>query len=396
MSSEEVRTVLAERADAVDATRPERVDELFGRIHRQQRQRTAAAVASATCLVLALVAGLALLASGTRDAAPPPADPDQRKHSNDSVHTQLTQRRLTYAMGSTLHWGARSIDVGQPVQAVGATDDGVVFVRGDDTCRYQVACRTLWFTDGGEPVRIGTVAGSWIRGFRIAFASAGSTLVWSEQDPTVRDPRFTYAETGEIVVYDTSVRREVGRFGSARSMRLAVGDGTVYWVPNQGQCVEFDGECVRFTDPIMRFDAATGQQAAVSWESYWATRRGWPRTLMSPPHAKEIVGGKVVRPRHADPSLSDSFGFQLHGTRLVAGDRGVAVTVRLARTGAPLQLRMPARYPSGSYFGITQWLDDDHVVMWAEDGALLVCRLPDGRCQTAVRHGGITGFGGRG
>jgi hypothetical protein len=392
VNSEEVRTVLARRAAAIDATRPERVDELFGRIRRHRRQRTAAAVLSATCLVLALVAGLTLLASGTRDAAPPPAGPDQTKHSNDSVHTQLTHRRLTYAVGSTIHWGDRSIDVGQTVQAVGVTDDGVVFVRGDKACPYQVACRTLWFTDGAEPVRIGTVTGSWIRGFGIEFAGVGSTVVWSEPDPEDRSPYGI----GEYVVYDTSLGREVGRFGSDRGMLLAVGDGTVFWVPNRGQCVEFDGRCVRFKDPIMRFDVRTGQQAAVSWESYWATRSSWPRTLVSPPHGKEIADGRVVRPPHADPTLGDSFGFQLHGTRLVGGDFGVAVTVRLARTGAPLQLRMPARYPSGRYFGITQWLDDDHVVMWAEDGALLVCRLPDGRCRTTVRHGGITGFGGRG
>jgi hypothetical protein len=236
------------------------------------------------------------------------------------------------------------------------------------------------------------VAGSWIRGFDIAFAGTGSTVVWSEPDPEHRSPY----RTGEYVVYDTSSGREVGRFGSDRAMLLEVGDGTVFWVPNRGQCVEFDGRCVRFKDPIMRFDVRTGQQAAVSWESYWATRSSWPRTLVSPPHGKEIADGRVVRPPHADPTLGDSFGFQLHGTRLVGGDFGVAVTVRLARTGAPLQLRMPPRYPSGRYFGITQWLDDYHVVMWAEDGALLVCRLPDGRCRTTVRHGGITGFGGRG
>ncbi len=37
---------------------------------------------------------------------------------------------------------------------------------------------------------------------------------------------------------------------------------------------------------------------------------------------------------------------------------------------------------------VSQWLDDDHVVLWAADGGGdlpgLVCRLPDGLCQITV------------
>jgi len=104
----------------------------------------------------------------------------------------------------------------------------------------------------------------------------------------------------------------------------------------------------------------------------------------------------VVRPPHADPELNDKYGFRLEGTRLLGGDYGVDVTVRLAQTGQRLQVRMPARYPSGTAFGITQWLDDNHVVMWSEDGSLLICPVPDGRCRTIVEHGGIISFAGRG
>ena len=61
---------------------------------------------------------------------------------------------------------------------------------------------------------------------------------------------------------------------------------------------------------------------------------------------------------------------------------------------------MPAGYRSGGT--ISQWLDDDHVVMkadnWVRPGhmSLLVCRVPSGRCRTSVKDAGITGFGGRG
>jgi hypothetical protein len=57
---------------------------------------------------------------------------------------------------------------------------------------------------------------------------------------------------------------------------------------------------------------------------------------------------------------------------------------------------MPAGYPSDGFYAISQWLDDDHVVMNDGDGSLLVCRVPSGRCRTTVKHAGITGFGGRG
>jgi hypothetical protein len=57
---------------------------------------------------------------------------------------------------------------------------------------------------------------------------------------------------------------------------------------------------------------------------------------------------------------------------------------------------MPAGYPSDGFYAISQWLDDDHVVMNDGDGSLLVCRVPSGRCRTTVKDAGITGFGGRG
>ncbi len=67
--------------------------------------------------------------------------------------------------------------------------------------------------------------------------------------------------------------------------------------------------------------------------------------------------------------------------------------------GDPVGLRLPAGYThpgpegSGSLIQVSQWLDDDRVALWADDGGgdlpakhgdLLVCRLPDGTCRVAV------------
>lgn len=389
MNTEDVRTVLAERAGSIDAARPERVDELFGRIRRHQRQRTAAAVAGATCLALALVAGVALLASGNRDAAPPPAGPDHKTHAPDNVRTRLAQRQLTYAMGSIIHWGDRTIDVaqqatswygrGKHVDYVDATDDGAVFVTGlpmsrdlggdHDVWAIPNGPAAIWFTDGSAPVRIGTTFGDRAKGFEIASTTAGSTLAWT-------DPR-SGTLPGKIVVYDTAQMREVARFGGRGAATLAVYDDVVYWTPAGTNCIAIGlgaAEC-QGTGPVMRFDTASGQQTRVS-RALYPDRRARPGLLTGPHDQGE--GDLFLR-------------FLRRGDRLVADGvkPGVGSTPTVALTGRPLRLRMPAGDRNPDDLTLTQWLDPDRVVLVDNvffDGTdLLICHLSTGDCQLAVR-----------
>ena len=391
--------VLAERADTVVGRPDTRLDELHVRIAQARRRRQVGLVGSAVLAVtLALTVGLALSALTRPDESLPvtPPVPTASPTATDLVQTTAPGRRVTYAEHHRIHWGAQVIDVGQKVQSVYATDDGVVFVRGGKACPYGVACRTLWLTTGGVPIRIGVTTGSWIRGFGVWFASSGSTVVWSEPDPA--GPSTPYPPTREFVVYDTSLQREAGRFGSVRSLVVAVGPDAVYWVPRDRQCVDFYGECLRFTPPLMRFDLSTGQPTETSYAAYRTDRITWPGTLMSPQLEEIAVGNteKVVRPPHADPKLNDTFGFRLRGSRLVGDDGSIDVTLRLARTGEPLRLRVPPGYPEDAAFGITQWLDDDRVVVHDEHGNLLACRLPVGRCRKVASDVGVISFSGRG
>jgi hypothetical protein len=389
--------VLAERADAVVGRPDSRLDEVHARIAASRRRRAAVAGAVAVVLVLALTAGLALLALEHRDQSGPvkPA-PSPTATPSPTVTARVASpsvRRLTYARGHRIHWGGTVLDVGQTVQAVGATDDGVVFVRGDDACPYQADCRTLWFTDGTDTVRMGVATGSWIRGFNVWLGHAGSIVVWAEASPD--HPDDAYAPAGEYVVYDTALRREVGRFGSSRTWVLAVGDGSVFWLPRWRQCIDFYGECASFTGVGYRFDTVTGRHMPVSSATYWAVRAAWPRTLMSP-QIEEVAEGVVVRPPHANPKL-DSVGFRIVGDRLTGDDGTVPVTVRLARTGQPLRLRVPPGLHSDSDIRVAQWLDDEHVVIGVQDpDTLLVCPVPTGRCRVAFEGRAIGGFGGRG
>jgi hypothetical protein len=390
--------VLAQRADTVVGRPDTRLDGVHARIaHARQRRQAGIVGAAVVAVVLALTAGLALLALTGPDE-PTPIKPAPLPTSTPSVlvEDQPAVRRLTYADEHWIHWGDRAIDVGRRVEAVHPTDDGVVFVRGGKSCTYDVSCRTLWFTDGSEPVRLGVATGSAIRGYGVRVAEVGSTVVWSEADPEDRTPY--YPPTDHYVAYDTSQRREVGRFGSRRSMVVAVGEDSVYWLPDARQCVDFYGECLRSKVPLMRLDTATGRQVPVSWSSYWTVRRAWPRTLMSPQLEEIDDQGAVVRPPHAAPRLSDTFAFRIgdNGTSLIADDGSVDVILRLAQTGEPVRLRVPGGYTDESYFRITQWLDDDRVVIEG-DAELLVCRLSSGRCRTAVRGGSYTtDFGGHG
>jgi hypothetical protein len=97
------------------------------------------------------------------------------------------------------------------------------------------------------------------------------------------------------------------------------------------------------------------------------------------------------------PKFSDRFDFRRDGTRLIGDDGTVDVTVRVASTGRPVELRVPADYDVATHFSITQWLDDDRVVLSADhEGDLLVCRLPQGRCSIAATGTGLTNFAGRG
>jgi hypothetical protein len=359
---------------------------LVRRGQARRRRRRAGAVIAVTAAVIAVVAGGALLAlPDNRDAGPVPAGPTHKNHDPDDVQTRLAQRRLTYAVGSTIHWGDRMIDVGQQtnrwppqgklVDWVDATDDGAVFVIGKPPFGNWKAGEltipngpaAVWFTDGSAPVRIGTTIGDRPRGFEIAPTTEGSTLAWT--DPGSK------ARPGQIVVYDTARMSEVARFGNADAEPLAVYPDVVYWSPAGMNCSTYpSGRWGRAgcqeTGPVMRFDTRSGQQTPVSRADYLADRRARPG-LLTEAHD------------HGRGSLF--LDFTRRGDRLVAD--GGEPTVVL--TGQPLRLRMPAddRNPHG--LTLTQWLDPDRVVLVGTDSHdgtdLVVCRLSTGRCQVAVR-----------
>ena len=95
---------------------------------------------------------------------------------------------------------------------------------------------------------------------------------------------------------------------------------------------------------------------------------------------------------------AEAITFGRQGNRLVAEDLGgVAAAARLGPSGPEVRLRLPAGYDHADAFFTVAWLDDDRVVLMADNkDDLLVCRLPHGRCRAAVKGPLYADFGGRG
>jgi hypothetical protein len=347
-----------------------------------------------------VVAGAVLVSPGTRQSAPAPARPDQRNTDSDTARSGPAARQLTYAVGTTIHWGEQAIDVrkqakgrvgrGKVVDYVDATDDGAVFVVGQPLVRdaggigLPFGPAEVWFTDGSAPVRIGTTSGSRVRGFEIAPTAAGSTLAWIDPGTTSRP--------AAIVVYDTGRMAELGRLGDADAVPLAVYDDVVYWSPDGRSCDRYLWGAAYGCTPaarVMRFDPASGRQSQVSTADYDADRRARPGLLTGRAADRQIRRGVMF------------LSFVRRGDRLVGGgvweaaEPGFPSTVAL--TGQPLRLRHPARNARRAarddpqVLQLTQWLDPDRVVLlddYAHETDLVTCRLSTGECRVTRR---ITG-----
>ena len=389
---------LGKRAEVVSAP-PLNVAALVTAGQSRIRRRRVAVVAAVTAAVVAVVGGAVLAAPGIRQSAPVPARPDQRSTDSDSVKSDPTIRRLTYAVGTTIHWGDRTIDVGKlvpdsppgwgkkQVGYVDATDAGAVFVIGQPAVRDEDGYglphgpAAVWFTEGSAPVRIGTTSGSRVRGFAIAPTATGSTLAWI-------DPG-TKTAPGAIVVYDTAKMIELARLGNADAVPLAVYDDVVYWSPDGRSCGPYLWGGAYGCNPtarVMRLDTASGGQSQVSAADYDADRQARPGLLTGRSEDRQIRRGVLF------------LSFVRHGDRLVAGgiweagDPGFPATVAL--TGQPLGLRYPVRNAhreigaDPQVLTLTQWLDPDRVVLLDDHDDqtdLLICRLSTGECRLTLR-----------
>jgi len=378
---------LARHASALDAQRAERLAEVHERIGVASKRRRRSALGAAA-VAAAVVVAVAAIATGVADqrGAEPVKNPDD-----------APARPLAYAVGDTIHYGDRSIDVGEEVQFLTVTDDGVAFVR--ETISRQPSDKPLWFTDGSTVEQIGTTSGSSTRGYSVKASDTGSLLV-------VRDSGDGGGRASFVVI-DTStgqiIHRDSASYGGTDVVVLSVHADAIYWLyPADSPCeltgdqarrdfllpeITEIGGCLRYRS-VIRYDVAADSLARWSWERYDEDLRSRPRTIVGPDRGTPQVPGTFA--------VDYRVIFDRVGTDLIARDYdGVReLTLSEAHTGEPIRLRVPSGATEATRFEFAQWLDDDRLVLFAytsrvsevpDEGDIFVCALSSGRCQLELQ-----------
>jgi hypothetical protein len=333
---------------------------------RRRARRTRVASSAVVAAVVAL-SGAAVILSRDSDRRVEPAPAP-------------SPRPLTYADGSTIHYGDHTVEADGDVVELDVTDDGVAFRTGDGR---------IWFTDGSTVDPLGAL-GDTGPGYRdpwpltshpswMLSANSGSRLVWFEF-PAPGEP--------EVVVYDTGSRTEVAReavqLGQGHTaVPATLTDRYVYWFkdPDSGEMPEDQAQ--------VRFDPATHEQSRI-------TEGDLLEDLDSEAAVRSI---RLKGDGRADASdtfhYSDGMGQQM-GVDLrqeVAGVDGVAPAgagdmVAEDVGGQPFVFEPPRGYTDQSGVAwLVQWLDDQTVVVLSplrQSTDLLACHLDTGTCEVAA------------
>ena len=348
-----------------DEVVPPSLESLRATARRRDRRSSGAVIAAGAAAVVAVVVTTTVLGPDD-DPRPSPVEPPRSE--------QAPSRPLTYAEGATIHYGDRTVTAEGRVGELDLTDQGVAF-RTDDG--------RIWFTDGGAAEEIGALGEpveppgeleGWIPGFRylhtdtssgwVVSGNSGSHVMWFDST----DPG-----SPEVVVYDTD-RREV-------VLRTAVDLPRGSWA-GPHSVTEDSGYFFRDPDafaddemPQVRLDLATGEQTPISSKEYLADV-GTPARSLVISHAEQ--GFEVYE-------VVEGPGRQLDVYRGRLRPMGMQpLEVRDGLSGDRLALRAPEGYPNANPIWLTQWLDDDSVVVLDPRGGqdrLLVCPVPAGTCE---------------
>jgi hypothetical protein len=350
--------LLAEQAASVDLQGLD-PDELVADGRRALRNRRRVAVAAAAACTAVALGTAALVVGGDGDAEISPAPPVDGG----------VPRVLTFGQGQNVHLGDRTIDTDLDFLSIDVTDDGAVLTTLDGG---------VWFTDGSTVESIGSTAGAgdvtsssvtWPHGRPpdwVRTDSAGSLAAWLE-----------YPRRREIVlvVYDTDLRREVGRHSfevaaRAASRLDALVDGRAYVA-----VTAVEGG----VDSVVAWDAFSGERDYRRASEPAPETRGRVRSLvLGSPDGRVLGAGRFVYTEPQDRLVVD-------GGRLTGDSQGLQLFD--GASGDRVVLDVPDGFETGAFYPV-EWLDDDRIAMiygnLAPDGDLLVCRLSAHRCEVAI------------
>jgi hypothetical protein len=338
---------------------PPPLAELRATARRRDRQRSGLLVGTAALAVAVVTLGTLLVGPGDGGAPEPAPSPDGGS----------TTRPLTWAEGTTIHLGGDTVEAAGPVEELDLTDDGVAFRTADGR---------LWFSDGSGAEQLGTLRDpgpgygddSWPLLWQpswMASGNAGSRLMW-----------FEFARPGqpEAVVYDTLAGEVVTRTAveldqGSWTAPYSVDEQSAYWFLDPDELADSNV-------PQVRLDLATGAQERISEEDYLAGLGTGSARTFEISHAEKGF-------RLAEVNDGAGWNFSISKDRVEpSGMQPLTVVDGLTR--ARMEFQAPYGYGHTDTVWLTQWLDDDTVVLLAETRGgedLLVCDVGKA-CEVTV------------
>lgn len=350
---------MTERADAEAAPHID-VDAIIRAGDSRIRRRWVTAGTGA----VAITAAVALAVPAVVDSSAP-----DRSRSIQPAAAEFGERRVTYAVGSTIHYGDQSINVSpHKVETFVQTDGGFVFTERSGE---------IFFTSGGDAEQIGFSGQPY--GRQLAADDSGSYVAWVDTRPRL----------AEFVVYDTSTRSEVVRTSEGNTptdtqvgefelpMILAVDGQNAYWHSSEG---------------ITAWDLPTGTATVIAPQAnyHWL---------------QDVAAGQLARmtadtqrtvvsadPAATAPVFDGSFADLSPAAKYIYTDVNDEAKVFDVQTS---QEQTPGHdgYP---FIFLSQWLDDDKFVVVAIKAGnkesdpldLLTCTISAGKCTVAATEVG--------
>ncbi|HZN74487.1 MAG TPA: hypothetical protein VFC00_22695 [Micromonosporaceae bacterium] len=366
--TESLKSLLEQQAAAV-AFKPPDLDAIARDNHRRVLRRRAV-TALACAAAVAVVAGTAvvLLAPAKR-----PPDVLAEPRATDGV---------TWAVGSTIHDGDRTIEVGHPVRALVPTSVGFVTIDGGNNV-FSVTNRGV--TQIGQAVAVPSDGTEYVR----LFSDPRGTLAgWIGVGPSSLVMQVHDQATGQTRSY------EIG--GAAPPVFFAIDDRTAYWrnAPRDGVfAVDLDTGAER--------QLASGDQARNL--EIWSVENGvlvfsrdrQPRGNLtsirvgrSIDDAREFTFSENAEASHA-VRLSPGGAwltyllYEFNGPPQHDDVRAFLAQVRDADTGDLIRLQLP----QPSFAVPVVWLDEttlQFLVLGPQRANMYTCRVPEGSCDVAA------------
>ncbi|MCW2843765.1 MAG: hypothetical protein JWN22_1681 [Nocardioides sp.] len=351
--TEKLKTLLHDRAETVAFGAPD-LEAVVRAGDRRLRRRRAGAAAGGLAAVAVVGALLVTQLGGTDPANGPQV-----------VHDPGIPAHVSWVVGSVLHDGDRTVDLGFEATAYVRTTTGIVATSPDGTVHSVV---------GGRSVDVGTVDAE---NPHLVADDEGTLAGWVNDSN--EGPTFLVLDqsTGEITSNGAAVERGMG--GTADSQNpvyfYAIDGRTAYWRDSRGAvAVDVDTDDVRVVDAEARngFDIVAVENGVIAFNVQ---------------HDDARADGTAIGTRRDTamvlPRVYGTYGAFSPDAHYYSGDADEP-QVYDARTGNRVTFDLDYAFATGY-----EWLDDHTLAMIAQDtpkssAQLVTCEVPAGTCDVAV------------